>query len=108
MKEKKNCSDYELFKEILGRNPNFLEKYMRENLSENQIRKLTKFQKHQVKSEADKISQRESFMIPLKDKDHESDSIMGKIFLETFLLNISVSRSLSSTTLSLHLKVDRP
>ena len=85
MKEKKNCSDYELFKEILGRNPNFLEKYMRENLSENQIRKLTKFQKHQLKSEADKISQREGFMIPLKDKDHESDSIMGKIFLETFL-----------------------
>ena len=79
MKEKKNCSEYELLKEILSRNPDFLDKYVRENLSEKEIHKLTKLQKNknQIHSKSDKLSLKECFKIPLQDKDHESDNCMG-------------------------------
>ena len=78
MKEKNNRSEYELLKEILSRNPEFFEKYARENLSENEIHKLIKLQRN--KSQIDSKSEKKCFMIPLQDKDHESDDFLGKIF----------------------------
>ena len=42
MKERSVKSEYELVKEILKRNPEYLDKYIKENLSHTQLRKIMK------------------------------------------------------------------
>ena len=42
MKERSVKSEYELVKEILKRNPEYLDKYIKENVSNTQLRKIMK------------------------------------------------------------------
>ena len=56
MKERSVKSEYELVKEILKRNPEYLDKYIKENLSHTQLRKIMK-SKDSINDEKSKSSQ---------------------------------------------------
>ena len=56
MKERSVKSEYELVKEILKRNPEYLDKYIKENLSHTQLRKIMK-SKDSINDEKSKNSQ---------------------------------------------------
>ena len=79
MKDKKMISEYDIVKEILTENPEFLEKYLKEKIAEKEVQNLIK-KVHQGLKDEDVKSSEECVEILKVDTDTANDNIVVKFF----------------------------